>query len=236
MNIDGLGSETIQLLYNQGLVKDVADLYTLKVADLARLERLGIKSAQNICNSIEQSRFVPFEKVVFALGIRFVGETVAKKLAKAFTSIEQLQQATVSQLISVDEIGERIAESVISYFANERNQQLIRRLIDAGLQFELKSEALTQQSNLLEGKTIVISGTFILHSREEYKKRIEQHGGKNSGSVSSKTSFILAGEGMGPEKLKKAESLGITLINENDFLQLIGESPVHQVPQMGTLF
>lgn len=236
MNIDGLGSETIQLLYNQGLVKDVADLYTLKVADLARLERLGIKSAQNICNSIEQSRFVPFEKVVFALGIRFVGETVAKKLAKAFTSIEQLQQATVSQLISVDEIGERIAESVISYFANERNQQLIRRLIDAGLQFELKSEALTQQSNLLEGKTIVISGTFILHSREEYKKRIEQHGGKNSGSVSSKTSFILAGEGMGPEKLKKAESLGITMINENDFLQLIGESPVHQVPQMGTLF
>jgi len=236
MNIDGLGSETIQLLYNQGLVKDVADLYTLKVADLARLERLGIKSAHNICNSIEQSRFVPFEKVVFALGIRFVGETVAKKLAKAFTSIDQLQQATVSQLISVDEIGERIAESVISYFANERNQQLIRRLIDAGLQFELKSEALTQKSNLLKGKTIVISGTFVYHSREEYKKRIEQHGGKNSGSVSSKTSFILAGEGMGPEKLKKAESLGIALINENDFLQLIGESPVHQVPQMGTLF
>lgn len=236
MNIDGLGSETIQLLYNQGLVKDVADLYTLKVADLSRLERLGVKSAQNICNSVEQSRTIPFEKVLFALGIRFVGETVAKKLAVAFKSIEQLQQASVTQLVEVEEIGERIAESVLQFFSDERNQQLINRLINFGLQFEMKEDVFGQKSNLLNGKTIVISGSFNYHSREEYKQLIEQHGGKNSSSVSSKTSFILAGEGMGPEKLKKAENLGIYLMNEDEFIQLIGETPTPAVPLMGTLF
>jgi DNA ligase (NAD+) len=238
MNIDGLGSETIQLLYNNGLLRTIADLYLLRVSDLSRLERLGLKSAQNICTSVEQSKSVAFEKVLFALGIRFVGETVAKKLAAAFNSIEQLENASVNELVEVDEIGDRIAESVRNYFCDDRNRDLISKLKAAGVQMSYNESSMNKKSETLLGKSILISGTFSHHSREEYKKMIEEHGGKNTGSVSSKTSFILAGENMGPEKLKKAEILGVPLMNENDFLKLIGSEPTHPpvIPQMGTLF
>jgi len=238
MNIDGLGSETIQLLYNNGLLRTIADLYLLRVSDLSRLERLGLKSAQNICTSVEQSKSVAFEKVLFALGIRFVGETVAKKLAAAFNSIEQLENASVNELVEVDEIGDRIAESVRNYFCDDRNRDLISKLKAAGVQMSYNESSMNKKSETLLGKSILISGTFSHHSREEYKKMIEEHGGKNTGSVSSKTSFILAGENMGPEKLKKAEILGVPLMNENDFLKLIGSEPIHPpvIPQMGTLF
>ena len=223
MNIDGLGTETIQLLYNNGLVSSVADLYTLTVIDLAGLERLGTKSAQNICNSILQSREVSFEKVIFALGIRYVGETVAKKLARAFRSIEKLASATMEELMTVDEIGERIAGSVINFFSIDSNRLLIDRLKNYGLQFQLKNEENNGHSTVLINQSIVISGTFTHHSREEYKKIIEQLGGKNAGSVSAKTSFILAGESMGPEKLKKASTLGVRLVSEDEFLEMIRE-------------
>lgn len=222
MNIDGLGSETIQLLYTNGLISSVADLYSLTVTDLAGLERLGTKSAQNICTSILQSREVSFEKVIFALGIRFVGETVAKKLARAFRSIEKLASATPDELMAVDEIGERIAGSVIDYFSIDSNRLLIERLRNAGVQFELKEYEPARSSSVLRDLSIVISGTFSRHSREEYKQIIEQQGGKNAGSVSAKTAFILAGASMGPEKLKKAELLGVRLVSEDEFLEMIG--------------
>lgn len=236
MNIEGLGSETINLLYENRLLKNIADIYTLKVPDLSRLERLGPKSAQNIKMSCEKSKGVPFEKVIFALGIRFVGETVAKKLAHAFRDIESLENAENEALIQVDEIGERIAQSVIHYFADEKNKEIISKLKSYGLQMSLSEDQLQQKSDLLADKVIVISGTFRYYSRDEYKKMIEQHGGKNAGSVSSKTSFILAGENMGPEKLKKAYNLGIRLLNENDFLQLIQKVKEGSNLQMGTLF
>lgn len=245
MNIDGLGSETIQLLFTNGLISSVADLYSLKVADLAKLDRLGLKSAHNICKSIEQSKTIPFEKLIFALGIRYVGETVAKKLAQAFQCIDKLSAATFDELIAVDEIGDRIAGSVLSYFADEQNRQLIFQLRQAGLQLESNGQLNNKVSDLLSNQTVVISGTFTHFSREEYKKLIEQHGGKNSGSVSAKTSMLLAGENMGPEKLKKAESLGVRIISENEFLNLIGpehnqektSTSVQQLPPlMGTLF
>jgi DNA ligase (NAD+) len=245
MNIDGLGSETIQMLFTNRLVRTVADLYSLKVSDLAGLERLGLKSAQNICKSIEQSKTIPFEKLIFALGIRFVGETVAKKLAQAFRCIDKLSAATFDELTAVDEIGDRIAGSVISYFADEQNRQMIIRLREAGLQFESMEQMNNKVSDLLNNQTVVISGTFTHFSREEYKKLIEQHGGKNTGSVSAKTSMLLAGENMGPEKLKKAESLGVRIISEEEFLNLIGSAQIQEKrstpyqqlpPQMGTLF
>jgi len=221
MNIEGLGEETVNLLYDNNLLKNIADIYELKVPDLARLERLGNKSAQNIKISIERSKSVPYQRILFALGIRFVGETTAKKLAFAFTEIEQLEQATAEQLITVDEVGERIAQSVVAYFADESNREIINRLKMCGLQFSLSAEQQQEKSNALAGKTIVISGTFAKNSRDAYKTIIEQNGGKNSSSVSAKTSFILAGENMGPEKLKKAQSLGVELITENEFLQLL---------------
>ncbi len=221
MNIEGLGVETINLLYDEGLLRDVADIYTLKVDDLSGLERLGEKSAQNILQSIEKSKDIPFDRVIFALGIRFVGETVAKKLVQVLHDIEQLKTATYDTLIKIDEIGERIAQSVVQYFAEDKNIMLINRLKDYGLQMAVAEEDLKPQSDTLKDKSIVISGTFQHHSRDEYKQMIIQHGGKNVSSISSKTSFVLAGEKMGPEKLKKAESLGIPILNEGEFLEML---------------
>jgi DNA ligase (NAD+) len=226
MNIDGLGSETIALLFENGLLKNIADIYELKVPDLARLERLGNKSAVNIKSSCEVSKDVPFERVLFALGIRYVGETVAKKLAFAFKTIEKLETATFEELIAVDEIGERIAQSVQKYFSDERSIELINRLKKHGLQMQVSEDKLQPAGDALSGLSIVISGTFSKHSRDEYKTLIEQNGGKNVGSVSAKTSFILAGENMGPEKLKKAENLGVKLVNETEFLAMIGNKTV----------
>ena len=221
MNIDGLGSETINLLYQNDLLKNIADIYSLKVPDLVRLERLGTKSAYNIQTGVEKSKEVPFERVVFALGIRFVGETVAKKLAFAFKNMETLERATLEELVAVDEIGERIAQSVIQYFSDSANINTINKLKEAGLQMSLSEEKLQARGSALEGLSIVISGSFKHHSRDEYKNLIEINGGKNVGSVSAKTSFILAGENMGPEKLKKAEKLGVKLVDENTFLSMI---------------
>lgn len=221
MNIEGLGVETINLLYDEGLLHDVADIYTLQVDDLSGLERLGEKSAQNILQSIEKSKDIPFDRVIFALGIRFVGETVAKKLVQVLHDIEQLKTATYDTLIKIDEIGERIAQSVVQYFAEDKNIMLINRLKDYGLQMAVAEGDLKPQSDTLKDKSIVISGTFQHHSRDEYKQMIIQHGGKNVSSISSKTSFVLAGEKMGPEKLKKAESLGIPILNEGEFLEML---------------
>ena len=221
MNIDGLGSETIDLLYSQGLLKNIADIYELTIEDIAKQERLGEKSAQNILAGIEVSKQVPWARVLFALGIRMVGETTAKKIARRFPCIDQLQWATLEQLISIDDVGEQIARNVIGYFNELTNLEIIHRLRQAGVQMESQEEEQQPQSNILQGKSIVISGVFIHHSRDEYKAMIESHGGKNVGSVSKKTSFILAGENMGPEKRKKAQDLGVELISENDFLQMI---------------
>ncbi|HQC04494.1 MAG TPA: NAD-dependent DNA ligase LigA [Paludibacteraceae bacterium] len=220
MNIEGLGEETIALLYEKGLLHTIADIYDLKVPDLARLERLGTKSARNIKNAVEASKEVPFARVLFALGIRYVGETVAKKLAGAFRSIDALEAATYDELVEVDEIGERIAQSVLNYFAQPEHRQLIERLKAAGLQFETASEN-APVSDKLNGLSIVISGTFVHHSRDEYKALIEQHGGKNISSVSAKANFILAGANMGPAKLEKAQKLGVKIIDENEFLEMI---------------
>jgi len=221
MNIDGLGAETINLLYQNELLRNIADIYALKIPDLIRLERLGTKSAYNIQAGCEKSKEIPFERVVFALGIRFVGETIAKKLAFAFKNIEALEKATFEELITVDEIGERIAQSVVAYFADNQNVETLERLKTFGLQMSLSEEKLQAHGDALAGLSIVISGTFSQHSRDEYKVMIEMNGGKNVGSVSAKTSFILAGENMGPEKLKKAEKLGVKLLTETEFLAMI---------------
>ena len=221
MNIDGMGPETVEQFYNANLISNIADLYDLQAADLLLLERMGERSANNIVEGIHQSLEVPYPRVLFALGIRYVGETVAKKLSNAFSTIEQLQQATLEELVQVNEIGERIAQSVIRWFADEDNQHLIERLKAAGLQFGLSEETLSERTDKLAGKSIVISGVFTHHSRDEYKALIEQHGGKNVGSISGKTSFILAGDNMGPSKLEKANKLGIAIIGEEEFLKLI---------------
>ncbi len=221
MNIEGLGPETIDQFYQLGLIHDVADLYTLTVEQLKKLNRMGIKSAQNIILEINRSKNVPFERVIFALGIRFVGETVAKKIAKSFENIDQLQQASLEELVSINEIGNKIAQSILNYFSNKSNCQLIDRLKEAGLQFQRIEKNLKQYTNKLAGKSIVISGVFTHHSRDEYKEIIEENGGKNVGSISSKTSFILAGKNMGPSKLEKAKILGISVLSEDDFLKLL---------------
>lgn len=222
VNIDSLGPETIELLFNYGLVKNIADIYTLCAEDLMFLPRMGAKSAENIVAAVQASRTVPFERVLFALGIRFVGATVAKRLARAFGNIDALMDATMEQLVAVDEIGERIASSVLAYFANETNRQLVERLKEAGLKFELEEETLQARTELLKGLSIVISGVFTHHSRDEYKEMIENNGGKNVGSVSKSTSFILAGENMGPAKLEKANKLGVRLVSEEEFLAMLG--------------
>ena len=222
MNIN-MGPETVEDLYEAGLIKNAADLYELKINDLLHLERWAEKSARNLLESLRQSKQVPFERVLYALGIRYAGETVAKRLAQAFHSMDKLEKASWEELIAVDEIGERIARSVMDYFADERNRELVDRLKNYGLQMEISEEALANRSERLKGLTIVISGTFSQHSREEYKSLIEKHGGKNSGSVSGKTDYILAGENMGPAKLEKAAKLGVKIIHEDEFLKLIEE-------------
>lgn len=221
MNIEGLGSETIALLYDKGLLHSIADIYSLKQEDLAAQERLGDKSAQNILQAIEGSKQVPWARVLFALGIRMVGETTAKKIAKRFRSIDALQWASKEELTGIEDVGEQIADNIVAYFADIRNLEIITRLQAAGLQM---ADVSNQQSavsvpQVLAGKTIVISGTFTHHSRDEYKQMIEDYGGKNSGSVSKKTDFILAGENMGPSKLEKAQSLGVKLMSEEEFLR-----------------
>ena len=219
MNIEGLGEETIDLLYEQGMLHNIADIYTLNIKELAEQERLGEKSAQNILDSIENSKQVPWERVLFALGIRMVGETTAKKLARSFPSIDALCAAGKEQLVSVEDVGEQIADNIIAFLQDEKNIPVVNRLREYGVQMEGSSNALI--SNKLSGMSIVISGTFAHHSRDEYKSLIEAHGGKNVGSVSKKTSFILAGENMGPEKRKKAESLGVKLVSEEEFLGML---------------
>ena len=221
MNIDGLGPETVDMFYRLGLIKNTADLYQLTADDIKNLDRMGEKSAENIIKGIEASKEVSFERVLFALGIRFVGETVAKKIAKSFNDIDELKNANLEKLINIDEIGEKIAQSILTYFANPLNCELIERLKSTGLQLYRREEDLSGYTDKLAGQSIVISGVFTHHSRDEYKELIEKNGGKNVGSISAKTSFILAGENMGPAKLEKAHKLGIKLMSEDEFLTLI---------------
>lgn len=221
MDIDGLGGETVALLVNNGLINNYADLYTLTKEQVLPLERMAQKSAENLINGIEASKQIPFERVLFALGIRFVGETVAKKLAKHYKSIDVLAMATPIELVTVDEIGERIAESVVAFFASEENRELIERLKMYGVTLEISAESRAGQTNILNGNTFVVSGVFENVSRDELKKLIEDNGGKVSSSISSKTNYVVAGENMGPSKKAKAESLGVAIISEGDFLQMI---------------
>jgi len=222
MNIDGLGEETIDLLFSEGLIKNFADLYELKKEQLLPLERMGEKSAANILKSINESVKVPYHRVLYALGIRHVGETVARTLAKEFRSIEELISADAEKLTGVMEIGPRIAGSIVGYFTDPENIAIISRLKTYGLTFEEKMKS-TESTGILTGKSIVISGVFTKHSREEYKEIIEKHGGKNSSAISGSTSFLLAGENMGPAKLEKATALGIIIMDESSFLELTGE-------------
>ena len=221
MNIDSIGPETIEQLYNYGLIKNIADIYTIQPEDLMFLPRMGEKSALNIVNAAKASLQVPFERVLFALGIRFVGATVAKRLARAFGNIDALMAASFDQLKAVDEIGERIAGAVRAFFGKEENLQLVASLRAAGLKFQAEEESSVAKSDILAGMSIVISGVFTHHSRDEYKDMIELNGGKNVGSVSKSTSFILAGENMGPSKLEKASKLGVRLVSEDEFLQML---------------
>ncbi|WHT38183.1 NAD-dependent DNA ligase LigA [Myroides sp. mNGS23_01] len=221
MDIEGLGEETVVLLYNNGLIKDYADLYELKKEDVLPLERMAEKSADNLIKGIEASKAIPFERVLYGLGIRFVGETVAKKLANHYKSIDALAVAPMLEMMMVDEIGERIAQSVIDFFSNDINKQTIERLKAYGVQMVLEEKESTVVSDLLKGKTIVVSGVFTKVSREELKQMIEDHGGKNGSSISSKTDYVVAGDKMGPSKLEKANQLGITILTEEAFLMMI---------------
>jgi DNA ligase (NAD+) len=221
MDIEGLGGETVALLVNEGLISNYSDLYELTKEKVMPLERMAEKSAENLVNGIEASKQIPFERVLFALGIRYVGETVAKKLAKHYKNIDALSQATIIDLVTVDEIGNRIAESVVDFFASEENRHIIDRLRGFGVQLSLSEEVLANQTEKLKGQTFVVSGVFESVSRSELKKLIEDNGGKVSSSISSKTSYLVAGDKMGPSKREKAEGLNIPIINEKDFLQLI---------------
>jgi len=220
MNIDGLGSETIELLFQKKLINDIADLYDLKQSDLVDLDRLGEKSATRILDSLETSKQVPFERVLFALGIRYVGETVAKKLARDLKSIERIETASIEELTGVEEIGSKIAESLVNWFADDRNKQLVDRLKSQNLRFEMKSEQKEGQTDKLKGISIIISGTFERFSRDDLKAFIELNGGKNVTSISAKTNYLVAGENIGPSKLEKAQKLKIPIISEDDLLQL----------------
>lgn len=237
MNIEGLGDETVQLLYDNGLVHDISDLYTLKRADLVRLPRLGEKSADNILRNIEASKAVPFSRVLFAIGIRFVGETTAKILARQFKDIDSLIHADPERLIEAEEVGKKIALSIIEYFADAENMRIIERLRSFGLQFQ--NQALEGATDRLAGLNFVISGTFAHHSRDQLKELIERHGGRNLSGVSSHVNYLLAGQNIGPAKLAKATKLGIKMINEEEFMQMLGdESSVstENMPVQGTLF
>ena len=221
LDIEGLGSETVELLYNEGLINNYADLYTLTKDQLMPLERMAEKSAENLINGVAASANVPFERVLFGLGIRYVGETVAKKLAKAYKNIDSLMAATENELVMVDEIGERIAESTVNFFNEEKNRDIINQLKEYGLQFSLTDEQLDGQTEKLKGQTFVVSGVFEKISRTELKKNIEDNGGKVSSSISSKTSYVVAGTNMGPSKKDKADNLGIPIISEDEFLTMI---------------
>ena len=221
MDIDGLGQETIELLYNEKLIHGIADLYRLQKELLVGLERMGEKSAERILKSLEESKTVPFERVLFALGIRFVGETVAKTLAKSMHTIEKIMEAGYEDLIEIDEIGGKIAESIVDWFSKTEYRELIGFLKEQGLQFSISEEQLSSKTEKLKGLNIIISGTFEKFSRDELKNMIEQNGGKNVGSISKKTNYLVAGENMGPSKLEKASQLGIPVISEDDFLKMI---------------
>ena len=221
MDIEGLGGETVALLVNAGLINNYADLYTLKKEDVLPLERMAEKSADNLIAGIEKSKEIPFERVLFALGIRYVGETVAKKLAKHYKSIEKLMLASMDDLVNVDEIGERIAQSVLQFFSSEENKETISRLQQYGLQLEISAEKLANQTDILQGNTFVISGVFSKVSRTDLKKMIEDNGGKVSSSISAKTNYLVAGENMGPSKLAKAEKLGTSILSEDAFLEML---------------
>ena len=221
MDIDSLGGETITQLYTHKLISNIADIYTLKKTELLNLERMAEKSVNNLLEGIEASKQVPFERVLYAIGIRHVGETTAKKLAFYFKNIEALEKASIEELLEVGDIGERIAETIVAYFKDERIQEIISRLKSCGLQFELSGTQLTATSNKLKDLSFVVSGVFSKFSRDDLKKAIEQNGGKNVGSISGKTNYVLAGENMGPEKLKKAEKLGVPIISEDDFIKMI---------------
>lgn len=237
MNIEGLGDETVQLLYDYGLVHDISDLYTLKRADLVRLPRLGEKSADNILRNIEASKQVPFARVLFAIGIRFIGETTAKILARQFKNIDALIHADPEQLIEAEEVGEKIARSIIEYFADTGNMRIVERLRSYGLQFQ--NQVQEGATDRLAGLNFVISGTFVHHSRDQLKELIERHGGRNLSGVSSNVNYLLAGQNIGPAKLAKASKLGVKMINEEEFMQMLGdESAVstENMPVQGTLF
>lgn len=221
MDIIGVGEENAALLYDAGLVKDIADFYTLKADEMEALDRVGPRTAQRILEGVEASKSVPFDRVVYALSIPYVGETVARKLARGVGDIDTLLLKSRDELTAIDDIGPRIADAIIEYFAVPGNREIVERLRAAGVQMALPEEDKSTVSDLLAGKTIVISGVFSLHSREEYKEMIEKNGGKNSGSISKKTSFVLAGDNMGPAKLEKARSLGVPIIDENEFLKMI---------------
>ncbi|WP_394748536.1 NAD-dependent DNA ligase LigA [Spongiimicrobium salis] len=221
MDIEGLGGETVELLFKEGLIRNYADLYTLTKEQIMPLERMAEKSAENLVKGVAESVNIPFERVLFALGIRFVGETVAKKLAKAYKNIDALMAATVEDLVAVDEIGQRIADSVVEFFQNEKNLVIVERLKSYGVKFELSAEKLLNQTDLFKGQTFVVSGVFEKVSRNELKKMIEDNGGKVGSSVSSKTAYLVAGDKMGPSKRTKAENLGIAIISEEDFLALL---------------
>jgi len=221
MDIEGLGGETVALLVNNGLINNYADLYELTAEQVIPLERMAEKSAENLVKGIVASKQIPFERVLFALGIRYVGETVAKKLARHYKSIDALMEASEEALVNVDEIGERIAQSVIGFFASEENKKIIRRLKNYGLQLEISAEKLANQTDKLQGSSFVVSGVFSKVSRTELKKLIEDNGGKVSGSISGKTSYVVAGENMGPSKRAKAEDLGVPIISEDEFLDMI---------------
>jgi DNA ligase (NAD+) len=221
MNIDGIGEETAQILFATGLVKNIADLYDLKTDQLYCISGFGERSAERIIDGINESRNVPFERVVYALSIPYVGETTAKKIARSARNIDRLMSMTAIELEGIEDVGPRIAESIIEYFANESNREIIERLRRAGLQMEIPEEDTADKTDKLEGKSIVISGVFTHHSRDEYRALIEKNGGKNVGSISKKTDFILAGDNMGPAKLEKAQKLNIPIINEDEFLAMI---------------
>jgi DNA ligase (NAD+) len=223
MDIEGLGGETVALLFKNNLVHNYADLYELKVEDILHLERMAQKSAENLVKGVEKSKEIPFESVLFALGIRFVGETVAKKLAKHYKNIDALSQASLMDLILVDEIGERIAKSVIEFFENEENKIIIERLKNYGVQFETVERINPNATEKFIGKTFVVSGVFSQFSRDDLKKTIEDNGGKVGSSISAKTDFVVAGDNMGPAKLEKANKLNIPILSEDDFITKLNE-------------
>ena len=248
MDIEGLGGETIELLWENGMLKDIADIYDLNPQQLAALPRLGDKSAANILDGVRASKSVPFERVLFALGIRFVGETTAKYIATHFRTLDAIAAATVEELSEAEEVGSKIAVAITEYFADERNRSIVESLKSAGLKFEIEEKQ--RSSNALEGKSVVISGKFVGRSRDDMKALVEEHGGRNLAAVSANVDFIVAGENMGPAKRQKAEKLGVTILNEEEFMALIEGTPaVEQVsipepqptkeetkPIQGTLF